>query len=316
MASLDEIMKAFGAFNQGLKQNAIYTGINQARQAVDQVNQQQIGEMEKRQQQEQIAKSLALQMTGMGADGNDIRTAYSTLAPEKIASSADALRIGVMTGDDQVLDFGKKLQTLENEPADDRQNKQFSNQRALQKDAQAHAEKLAMMKLSAAALGTEKAKKDGDIAFDTNVKMAHNYLNKLSGVVGRSGTWESEWLGNSKDAAVMKSVPYQFAVTYTKLVDPNSVAMPGEVKAVQEFLMPFGMSTNKKTLMERLEHLRTTVDEYKQARAAAGGNTVYAPSFSKGEAFVPEKKVAPHPKTGKMTTFQKNRNGTWSPVGE
>jgi hypothetical protein len=52
--------------------------------------------------------------------------------------------------------------------------------------------------------------------------------------------------GNAEAVAKLKSLPYQIAIAYAKIVDPASVAREGEVAAAQKYLIPSGWTMTGK----------------------------------------------------------------------
>lgn len=113
----------------------------------------------------------------------------------------------------------------------------------------------------------KKAEKDktGD-TLGVNVSMANDLLNKLEAAVKENGTWESSYMGDEKTASTFDSVPYQLAITYAKIVDPDSVAREGEVAAAQKYLIKLGMFSNKKEALAGIEHYRQSVNGYANTR--------------------------------------------------
>lgn len=108
MSSLNEILAAFSAFNQGLTKYAVNKGINDAKAQVDQLNQQEIGLMQKRQAQEQVAKDLALKLTSFGADQNDVHAAYGAIAPKAFQSPQDMYQQGLASGDKELMSAARE----------------------------------------------------------------------------------------------------------------------------------------------------------------------------------------------------------------
>lgn len=98
---------------------------------------------------------------------------------------------------------------------------------------------------------TAKAQQGGqnlDLADETfiqNVREYQNQLQQIEDTIKKDGTWESAILGNEKSAAVLDQLPYKMAITYSKIVDPQSVAREGEVAAAQKYIIPTGFWANK-----------------------------------------------------------------------
>lgn len=121
---MDDLMKAFGAFNQGLQSLAINTGINNATQKVDEINNSLMSALEKRQAQSQLADQLALQLTGMGANASQVQQAFTSIAPPQIKDSQDAYQQALVSGDKDLLGMAKNMQSFERANQEELQNDQ------------------------------------------------------------------------------------------------------------------------------------------------------------------------------------------------
>lgn len=126
MAGLDDLYKALGVFQEGMQQFAITQGVNQATQAVDQLNQAGLSELQKRQEQQKIAQQLAMRMTQAGANASQIQTAVGAIGPTPIKDSNDAYQQAVATGDKDLMKMAKDMQGFENKPGMDKQDDQQS----------------------------------------------------------------------------------------------------------------------------------------------------------------------------------------------
>jgi hypothetical protein len=127
--------------------------------------------------------------------------------------------------------------------------------------------------------------KAGEVSFDTNIAMGLKFADKLKTAVKRSGTWESgwtpEWLGgNDADAATLRAIPYQLAINYAKIVDPDSVAREGEVDAAQKYLIDIGVTSNQKAVLQQINHMEATIKEYASTRRGLSDMTGKAPKSS------------------------------------
>jgi hypothetical protein len=91
--STDELFKAFGVFNAGLKEYAIGTGIRQATDQLQQLNQSTVNETELKQQKFALANNLASQLVGLGANSEQIQLATQAFSP-KFKSAAEAISAG------------------------------------------------------------------------------------------------------------------------------------------------------------------------------------------------------------------------------
>ena len=132
MSSIDDILKAFGAFNQGMQHYAVASGINEATSQVDQLKQQQLSQLEQRKQQEQIAKNLALKLTSFGADQNDVGTAYNAIAPQKFTSPDQIAQAALQSGDMEMMKLAKEAQAFHVQPKVDSDAREYTQKRNLQ----------------------------------------------------------------------------------------------------------------------------------------------------------------------------------------
>jgi hypothetical protein len=89
--SLDDVIKAFGALNQGLQEAAITNATNQATREVEQIRHAEIADEEKRKAYSQAAQDLALQLSAAGAPASRIQTAFSALAPQQAGTAQQAI---------------------------------------------------------------------------------------------------------------------------------------------------------------------------------------------------------------------------------
>lgn len=267
---MDDLYKALGMFQQGVQQYAISSGVADATKAIDDLNKQNLDFFAKRNAQQQIAQQAAMQLMGAGANASQVQSAMAALAPQQIKDSNDLYAQALQTGNQDLAKTATNLQNFENARADKQmamQERMGDKQIAAQKEMKRWEIAMDQMKLLASNKQQQQPK-TGEVSFDTNIKMAHNLLTKLENAVDNSGTWESglPLISNKEDAAVLDAVPYQLAITYAKIVDPESVAREGEVAAAQKYLIPMGMMANKEKVMAHISHMRDTINEYQQAR--------------------------------------------------
>lgn len=104
--SLDDVIKAFGAFNQGVGEAATITAIDEAKQRVDQFRQQGLKDAELRKGLQQTADDLALKLAGTGASGTQIQTAFKAIAPQQFATPQQAILEGQLSGNEFIGQAG------------------------------------------------------------------------------------------------------------------------------------------------------------------------------------------------------------------
>lgn len=128
-----------------------------------------------------------------------------------------------------------------------------------------------------AAIDNETGGKAGKLeisekTFMANAKEYLEQLNELEGTVKSYGNFELATPGATKGAieasAKLDQLPYKMAITYAKIVDPQSVAREGEVAAAQKYVIPMGMMTsNDKTLAaikNQREEITRRVEQFRE----------------------------------------------------
>jgi predicted esterase YcpF (UPF0227 family) len=76
-----------------------------------------------------------------------------------------------------------------------------------------------------------------DFAFESNIREAYRMADELENTVKKYGNFETM---DPEGSATMKQIPYLFAVSLAKVLDPGSVAREGEVEAARKFAIPMG----------------------------------------------------------------------------
>ena len=92
----------------------------------------------------------------------------------------------------------------------------------------------------------------------TNLKAARRYATELKNAISRSGTYESRFgIGkdSTEDAATLAQNPYLLAIALAKVMDPDSVAREGEVKAAEKYLVPLGITADSKISSQSIDNL-------------------------------------------------------------
>lgn len=110
----DQMMAGLGALSESMKQFATTRAINQSQQEINQLNNMEIDDAQKRQQMNMISQNLAMRMTGIGADPNQIATSAGMIAPKPLDQTDDWIRSGRTIGleekqKDRELDWKKAL---------------------------------------------------------------------------------------------------------------------------------------------------------------------------------------------------------------
>lgn len=261
---MDDLLKAFQMFQGSVQQAAISNAVEGASQHMNQINAQISDEAQKRQALQNLGNNLALRLTGVGANAAQVEQAFRAVAPQNFGSAEQLQLEGQLSGN-------KQYQQVAGDIMKQREQKQKSllmmqHANDLEKLRVANQFEMAREMIKAGAKPQDL--KPEDVAFKTNVEMANQFIDQLTAAVERSGTWESRF-GNTEDAAILESVPYQLAITYSKLVDPNSVARESEVESARKFLVGIGVSSDKEKTLAQLSHLRESIQGYEASRGKA-----------------------------------------------
>ena len=292
-------------FQGSVQQAAVSNAVEGASQYMNQINAQISDEAQKRQALQNLGNNLALRLTGVGANAAQVEQAFRAVSPQNFGSAEQLQLEGQLSGN-------KQYQQVAGDIIKQREQKQKSlimmqHANDLEKMRRANEFEMAREMIKAGAKPQDL--KPEDVAFKTNVEMAYKFIDQLSAAVERSGTWESR-LGNTEDAAVLESVPYQLAITYSKLVDPNSVARESEVESAKQFLMGIGATKNDAQTLAQLEHLKKSIKGYEAARGGAK-----SPTASKAVSVTPSNNIQVRRlQDGTLVRVKQNAQGQWESV--
>ena len=78
-----------------------------------------------------------------------------------------------------------------------------------------------------------------DFAFESNIRDAVRMADEMENAVKKYGNYETV---DPEGSAALGQLPYLFAVSLAKVIDPGSVAREGEVEAAKRFAIPMGTS--------------------------------------------------------------------------
>ncbi len=98
-----------------------------------------------------------------------------------------------------------------------------------------------------------------EISEKTFMANAQEYLQQLSDLektVKEFGNFEKL---NTDASAKLDQLPYKMAITYAKIVDPQSVAREGEVAAAQKYVIPMGMTTRNDVTLAAIKNQRDEI---------------------------------------------------------
>ena len=292
-------------FQGSVQQAAVSNAVEGASQYMNQINAQISDEAQKRQALQNLGNNLALRLTGVGANAAQVEQAFRAVSPQNFGSAEQLQLEGQLSGN-------KQYQQVAGDIIKQREQKQKSlimmqHANDLEKMRRANEFEMAREMIKAGAKPQDL--KPEDVAFKTNVEMAYKFIDQLTAAVDRSGTWESR-LGNTEDAAVLESVPYQLAITYSKLVDPNSVARESEVESAKQFLLGIGATKNDARTLAQLKHLKESIKGYEAARAGAK-----SPAASKAVSVTPSNNIQVRRlQDGTLVRVKQNAQGQWESV--
>jgi len=275
MAGNDELFKALEMFSSGVQSLQLSRAINSANEKVQQIKTMETDDAKQRVALQETANQLALQMHALGAPVSQIQSAAGFVGPKQFATNDQAALEANLTNNQSMRQRVMQADTDTN-----------ANRLQMQHDAQAHdlkkqsrdiahRERLAMLELAAKG---DKERKGGEVSFDTNVGMAQDLIKQLRSTIKKDGTYESRF-GNEDSAAKLDAIPYQLAITYAKIVDPESVAREGEVAAAQKYMITTGATASDAVALKQLAHMEKTIMTYQKKRRAAT-STAPAPAPS------------------------------------
>lgn len=101
-ASFADLQKAISGFNDEVKTYAIQSAFTNASQNVKQLQQANLDENEKFNQTRQLSDQLALQLSGLGATGEQINTAYKITQPDSFNTPEAMFSQALVSGDEKL----------------------------------------------------------------------------------------------------------------------------------------------------------------------------------------------------------------------
>ena len=90
-------------------------------------------------------------------------------------------------------------------------------------------------------------------------------------------------------SAKLQQLPYKMAITYSKIVDPSSVAREGEVAAAQKYLIPTGLTVSDKVTLAAIknqrEEIKRRITQFNELNAEKlGSNKIVIPKDETSKA--------------------------------
>lgn len=130
--AINDLFQALQMFQQGVQQYAITGAVNDANAQMQQLNQAQIDEGQKRQQLQQLANGVALRLTGVGASGTQIQSAFNAINPQNFGSVEQMQLEGQLAGNQYMQDTANKILGEREAKSMRAEDRQFARQVQLQ----------------------------------------------------------------------------------------------------------------------------------------------------------------------------------------
>ena len=131
-----------------------------------------------------------------------------------------------------------------------------------------------------------------DFAFESNIREAYRMADELESTVKKYGNFETM---DPEGSATMKQIPYLFAVSLAKVLDPGSVAREGEVEAARKFAIPMGTTPvsvgfnnpltgpTTATTLAAIKSMRTRLKARAEDYKSIAGRTVELPKSNQDD---------------------------------
>jgi len=113
-ASFQDLQMAINGFNTALKDYSIQSAITSATEQVKQLNQSGIDEADRRNKADLLARDLALQLTGVGASGQQISSAFSSIAPKDLNTPLATYQEGLAKDSKPLQEQATKARDFQN----------------------------------------------------------------------------------------------------------------------------------------------------------------------------------------------------------
>jgi len=143
-----------------------------------------------------------------------------------------------------------------------------------------------------ALVATGKELTQADFAFESNIREAYRMADELENTVKKYGNFETM---DPEGSATLKQIPYLFAVSLAKVLDPGSVAREGEVEAARKFAIPMGTTPvsvgfnnpvtgpTTATTLAAIKSMRTRLKARAEDYKSIAGRTVELPKSNQDD---------------------------------
>lgn len=105
----DELFQALQMFTQGAQQAATSAAVNDATTAMHDIKNNITDQAQQRQQLDSLSRQLALRLSGTGASGSTINSAFSAIAPQSFGSAEQMQLEGQLSGNKQLIDTSASI---------------------------------------------------------------------------------------------------------------------------------------------------------------------------------------------------------------
>jgi hypothetical protein len=131
-----------------------------------------------------------------------------------------------------------------------------------------------------------------DFAFESNIREAYRMADELENTVKKYGNFETV---DPEGSATLKQIPYLFAVSLAKVLDPGSVAREGEVESARKFAIPMGTTPvsvgfnnpvtgpTTATTLAAIKSMRTRLKARAEDYKSIAGRTVELPKSNQDD---------------------------------
>lgn len=315
-ATFSDLQAAINGFNTALTDYATNSAIQSATQQVQQLNQMGLADAEKRQAASNLANQLALQLTGIGASGTQIQSAFSAIAPKQFTSSSQLYGEGLLTGNEPMQQQAQEW-------------KKFETQDKM---------RLAELSLAQKSLALQQKQgladnRDFTKAIQKNQDKYANWNNKLQPVETKLAMLE-EGLIRNDNALIQGAAPTIIAKSMGEvgaLTEADKAPFTGSLalsERIQQFFSTAGTGklsdSNRRTMLQLVRKLRAANENWKKGNAGLLGRQLkvvakrYGADISDDEAMTyitgmapgEDMTTVPMIPTGPRTTVMGGAGGT------
>ena len=176
---LENLFQGLQMFQQGLKEYSTSKAIGEATEAVNQLNQSEVSDQQKRVAQTRLGNQLALHLGQLGAPVSQIQSATGAIKPEQYGSPEEMMMKGMLEGRQDLTKQGQEISAMMNKPKLEAEERAYKRQVGLQDRKFNQELQLEMMK--ARAKGRDlKQLNDAHIDKITSLENVPNMLSSLA----------------------------------------------------------------------------------------------------------------------------------------